>query len=115
MFNVQQTIEDLAKAIEHMRDTKWIQGRNFDRWGGCCAWGGVLYACTDKDMTAQESIDRAANVGRAFYRATGTELTVYNDTPGRTKDQVVRTLETVLAGLRADPSILTARKDNAGA
>lgn len=115
MFDVQQTIKDLSDAIEHLRESEWLQGRNFNRRGGCDAWGSIMWACSQDTAVAQQSLDRAANVGRAFYRFIGTDISVYNDTDGRTKHEVVRTLETLLAALKADPSILTAKKEKAGA
>lgn len=111
MFDVNQTIEDLTKTIEHLRQARWIQGRNFDRAGGCCTWGAIMHVTHDsRDLNG--SLERSANVGRAFYRAVNEDIVSYNDAEGRTKDQVVRTLETVLAELKADPSILTAKKED---
>jgi hypothetical protein len=117
MFNVQQTIDDLSKAIDHLRETPWIQGRLFSSSGACCAWGAVVYAtasASSRSSAHEDNIARSANVGRAFYRAIGTDLVAYNDAEGRTKDQVIRTMETVLSALKADPSILTAKKGDSG-
>lgn len=112
MFDVDQTIRDFEATIAYLREHEWIQGRNFNRFGGCCAWGAVLMATDDlgRPMSNQ---DRSPNVARAFYRANGIELTVYNDTPNRTKTEVVTKLTETLAALKAKPSILTAdKRDN---
>lgn len=110
MFNVQQTIADMEALIAYMRDHKWIQGRNFDRFGGCCAWGGALMVTDDLGKPLLEQ-GRSADVNRVFYRVVGSHLMEYNDATGRTKDQVIAKLAESLAALKADPSVLTARKE----
>lgn len=110
MFNVQQTTADIEALIDYMREHRWIQGRNFDRAGACCAWGGALVVTDDLGKPLLEQ-GRSADINRVFYRAVGTHLMEYNDATGRTKDQVITKLQEVLAAFRADPSLLTARKE----
>lgn len=112
MFNVQQTTVDLQAAIDHLRQVSWLQGRNFDRAGNCCAWGAMIYVTSGHDGDSGESIDRCADMGRTFKRAMGDDVVTYNDADGRTKEQVIAALEETLAKLKADPSILTARKED---
>lgn len=112
MFDVEQTIKDLEATIAYLREHDWIQGRNFDRFGGCCAWGAVLMATDDIGKVIAEH-GRSANVGRAFYRANESmELSQYNDADGRTKEQVIAKLTQTLAALKAKPSVLTAKKED---
>lgn len=112
MFNVQQTCKDLEAAIAHMRNTGWIQGRNFDRAGNCCAWGAVIYVTSQvRGQDLDRQLDRTADVGRAFYRVHHTDIVSFNDSEGRTKDQVVLHMQKALDALKADPSILTAVKE----
>lgn len=110
MFNVQQTTKDLQAAIDHLHQVGWVQGRNFDRVGNCCAWGAMIYVTSGGRDAAMDSIDRCADMGRTFKQAMGVDVVNYNDADGRTKDQVIAALEETLAKLKADPSILTARK-----
>lgn len=110
MFDVQQTIEDLQASIDYLREHEWIQGRNFSRFGGCCAWGAVLMATNDIGKPIMQT-SRSADVARAFYRANeSTEIAQYNDVEGRTKEQVIAKLTETLTRLKADHSILTAKK-----
>jgi hypothetical protein len=51
-----------------------------------------------------ETRDRASNVARAFYRIISSEITIYNDTPGRTKREMMNALTVVRARLNEDPS-----------
>lgn len=113
MFNVPQTIEDLQATIKHLNNTGWVQGKNFNSKGDCCCWGAMIYAVSGRRVaTVEESIDRTADMGRAFKRVIGEDVVSYNDRDGRTKADVIQALEETLAKLTADPSILTARKDD---
>lgn len=113
MFNVQQTITDLEATIAHLRGVGWVQGKNFNSKGDCCCWGAMIYAVSGRHIaSAEESLDRTADMGRAFKRVMGEDVVTYNDTDGRTKEQVIAALEDTLAKLKADPSVLTARKDD---
>lgn len=110
MFDVQQTIKDLEDTIAYMREHEWIQGRDFNRAGGCCTWGAVLMATNDITLPNSQQY-RSSNVARVFYRANaGLEITVYNDMSGRTKEQVIAKLTETVTKLKADSSILTAKK-----
>lgn len=112
MFDVQQTIKDLEDSITYLREHSWIQGRNFDRWGGCCAWGAVLMATDDVTKYSMGEQVRSANLGRAFYRTEHEDLMRFNDEPGRTKDEVIAALQRTLDALKAKPSILTAKRED---
>lgn len=112
MFNVQQTIKDLQAAIDHLHQTGWLQGRNFNRTGDCCAWGAMIYVTSSNETDPAESMDRCTDMGRAFYRVVGTGVVEYNDVDGRTKADILAILEKVLTELKADHSILTGRKDD---
>jgi len=112
MFNVQQTILDLTATIEHLRNTPWVQGKNFTSSGACCTWGAMIYVTSGGDVNCEDSIDRTADMGRAFKRVMGEDVVSYNDTDGRTKAQAIGAVQETLDALRADHSILTGRKDD---
>jgi len=98
-INPAQTVQDLRNAVEYLLEHPWIQGWNFDDRGGCCAYGAILVATGDpiKD-------DRAASAARAFYRVIGRDVALFNDTPERTKDEVIAALVTVADTIERDPS-----------
>lgn len=113
MFNVKQTLKDLESTIDELANRDWLQGRNFDRKGGCCAWGAVMIAThpvKENPVSLSSQIDRGADVARTFYRVHGLDVVSFNDAEGRTKDQVLQALRKALEALKADPAILTAGK-----
>lgn len=127
---VDQTIADLAKAIEILRANPWDQGQDYrNDTGAFCAWGAIRMATggmvldsnrecgyysedvaclfpkgSEEQTRALRLRDRSANVGRAFYRIIGADIVNYNDTEDRTKDQMIRAMETVLASLKENPN-----------
>jgi len=102
MFDVEQTKADLVHTINYLADHKWLQGRLFDRFGGCCGFGAMLLATGDAGKPLSQQ-DRSANVARAFYRVTGSNIITYNDELGRTKTEVLVKMREVLDVLRSDP------------
>lgn len=106
-INPEQTIQDLTDAVELLESgtVTWIQGYDSDGKGGRCAFGAIRSVVGDDGINCgDETMERAANAGRAFYRVIGEDLVTYNDKAGRTKDQVVRAIQTVIDTLRKDPS-----------
>lgn len=119
-----QTITDLRNAVAWMNEHPWGQAEDYVPSTGCfCAYGSIRAAVgglvlRDGHYRSYDSFasfestpeevrslrDRSSNCARAFYRIIGTELTIYNDTEGRTKDQVIRALETVISTLEENPS-----------
>lgn len=106
MIDATQTIQDLRNAIDYMRTHGWTQGMDFNiTTGECCAFGAVRAVVGDDgEFASMETRDRASNAARAFYRAFGMDITTYNDFRGRTLEQVIRALETVIDALEKDPS-----------
>jgi len=129
MLDVQQTIEDTKAAVEILKTHGWGQGQDYSPLTGCyCAYGAVRTAAgglvitndgrecnldvaglhpmgSSEQTEALRRRNRASNVGRAFYRIIGQDIVHYNDTDGRTKEQVIRALETVAAELGKDPGL----------
>lgn len=105
-IDAQETIQDLRNAIDYLKTHGWIQGYDFDDEGGCCAFGAIRAVVGDDNraFTCEQARNRASNAARAFYRVTGTDMASYNDTLGRTKDQVINALEIVADALEKDPS-----------
>lgn len=128
---VEQTIADLAKAIEILRENPWDQGQDYrNDTGAFCAWGAIRmatgglvldssreYGYHSEDVVCLLGIDdtaarerakslreRSANVGRAFYRVINSDIVTYNDCEGRTKEQMIRAMETVVSTLKENPS-----------
>ena len=113
MFDVKQTIEDLANSINYLREHGWTQGKNFNLRGDCCAWGAVIASVegvgAGLNRMAEAQVERTSNVARAFYRFHQVDIVAYNDAEGRTKDQVIRALEATLDALSENPTVLTAK------
>lgn len=106
MINATQTIQDLRNAIDYMRTHGWTQGMDFNiTTGECCAFGAIRAVVGDDgEFASMETRERASNAARAFYRLFGVDITTYNDEAGRTQEQVIRALETVIDTLEKDPS-----------
>lgn len=102
MFDVEQTKIDLIETINYLADHKWLQGRNWDDHGNCCAFGAMLLSTADAGRPLSQQW-RSANVGRAFYRVTGMDVVNYNDADGRTKSEVLAKMREVLQVLETDP------------
>lgn len=104
MNNPSQVITDLANAIKYLDGHWWIQGDDFDGQGGCCAFGAVRGAIGDYNayMTSPLARDRASDVARAFYGIMREDVVQFNDTPGRTKDEVLQAMRTVLQALKGE-------------
>lgn len=102
-INPSQTVQDLRDAADYMREHPWVTHMHFDGQGGCCAFGALITVTGDRmdDLYRRE---RSSNAARAFYRVMGTDVATYNDTESRTKEQVIRALETVADALEKDPS-----------
>ncbi len=103
-LNPAQTVLDLREAARILSEGHWIQGYDFDGQGGLCAFGAVRRAVGDDLPTCTtQTRDRASNAGRAFYRVIGSDMVTYNDTEGRTKQQMIRAMQTVASALEEDP------------
>jgi hypothetical protein len=113
MFDVKQTEADLIASIEYLENHGWLQHRLWDRSGECCAFGAILLATGDSALMLSEQ-ERSANVCRAWYRVTGIEISGYNDTPGRTKAEVLTKMREVLDVLRTDPDRAMGKEPNRG-
>jgi hypothetical protein len=103
-LNPAQTIADLRKAADILAMGTWIQGYDFDGKGGMCAFGAIRKAVGDDlIICSTQTRDRVSNAARAFYRFFGEDITAYNDTDGRTKEQMIRAMQTVAAAVQEDP------------
>lgn len=99
-----QTVIDLRKAVEILEAGNWGQGYDFNGQGDMCAFGAIRKAVGDDLPTCTTlTRDRASNAGRAFYRVIGADIVTYNDVDGRTKQQMIRAMQTVANALEEDP------------
>lgn len=99
-----QTVVDLREAARLLEQGHWIQGYDFDGHGCMCAFGAVRRAVGDDLASCStQTRDRASNAGRAFYRVIGADIVTYNDAEGRTKNQMIRAMQTVASALEEDP------------
>lgn len=124
-LNPAQTISDLRLAVEHLIVHDWSQREDYDPTTNCyCAFGSIRAAIgglevgdgwmRDIDMVSlymgqQRAValalrDRASNAARAFYRVIGTEITIFNDAPNRTKSEVIAALTRTIEALEKDPN-----------
>lgn len=105
-INPSQTVQDLRNAAQYILTHTWIQGYDFDGKGGCCAHGAIRGVTGDDNpaFVSEQTRDRVANAGRAFYRVMHEDIVTYNDAQGRTELEVIRALETVADALEKDPS-----------
>lgn len=125
MLDVEQTIKDTEAAIEFLKTHEWGQGQDYSLLTeGYCAFGAIRAAIgglvidggfpvnndiaslrmgSAEQTEAMRLRERSSNVGRAFYRIIGQDIVRYNDADSRTKDQVIRAMETVAAELKRNP------------
>lgn len=128
-LNPAQTVTDLREAVAYLKEHPWGQGEDYDQdTGEVCAHGAIRivvgglvldpqapYGCRSMDIAslffygsqqqaqAIRRRDRTSNAARAFYRVIGSDIAKYNDCEGRTKEQMIRALETVANALEEDP------------
>jgi hypothetical protein len=132
-LNPAQTVADLRNAANLLRERNWDQGQNYRYdTDAFCAFGAIRtvvgglivdpadpygYRCRDETHVANMLFgpdsaqyreaarlrDRASNAARAFYRFFGLDIVLYNDAEGRTKEQMIRALETVATTVEEDP------------
>lgn len=100
-----QTVIDLREAVRLLEEGTWNQGYDFDGRGAMCAFGAIRRAVGDDLPTCStQTRDRASNAGRAFYRVIGADIVTYNDVEGRTKQQMIRAMQTVASAIEENPS-----------
>lgn len=84
-------------AAQRLRDKGWLQGTRGACDGPVCLLGALAVACGGHPNGGLN--DAAELVWRTLQGVVGTEYLVHwNDTPGRTADEVIAALE--VAGMR---------------
>jgi len=96
------TADEVLERAASVVDLGWAQGdgsENFDSTGGHCAITAVDYSALDADLDVHEAAQSA------LVKAIGGDcveaIWKWNDTPGRTKEEVSAMLRAVAASLRA--------------
>jgi hypothetical protein len=103
-----ETVELLKAAKVVLNDYGWIQGDTGNRHVGFCALGAVREAATGQDFGIAAMILRP-NAYDALVDASRSEALVpvstFNDTPGRTKDEVLALFDRAIAQVESGESI----------
>lgn len=111
-----QVIDDLKATIDVLNTKHWVQGSMFsynrsivtepitpEHISGCCAFGAMVIATGEAEGSLFDR-DRSSMTSRAFYRVMGVDITNYNDSPGRTKQQMINALNHVITKIEENPS-----------
>lgn len=110
-----QVIDDLKATIDILNTKAWIQGETFAYNGipagpilpehvtGCCTFGAMIIATGEAEGSIYDR-DRSSMAARAFYRVMGVDITNYNDSPGRTRQQMINALNHVITKIEENPS-----------
>jgi hypothetical protein len=85
-----QTISSVClQAAEILREKGWVQNVMHSDQGHCMV--GALEAATRGNFNFRWTVQNAVN--RHLGRDNGDTLTVWNDMPGRTREEVIAALE----------------------
>lgn len=94
-------------AARLLREVGWVQGtfRTYDpdegKYTGFCMLGAIRQTAEYFDrQLSDEEYDAMTEVVMAVKEALPCGLVSYNDTPGRTKDEVIAVLEKAAEGLQ---------------
>lgn len=85
----EQVRKDAKAAGDYIREHGWIQGEYFSGYleGACCALGACRKGCDrDHDETP---------LARAFINEVGGPAHIWNDAPGRTKEEVLEVFDRI--------------------
>ncbi len=101
--------EILTKAIEYWQTKGWCQGESVDLQGRRCLVGGIQHATCLGELDRSSLIERdkalaaVADVigGVPAYKTTGETCVEWNDTRGRTVEEVITAAEQARANLKA--------------
>lgn len=89
--------ECARRAAEILREDGWCQGVSRDERGAHCAAGAVWEACPGPGGYPVRLLTQI-RLGRVI----GTQVVSWNDTPGRTAEEVIAALGRVAAGEGGD-------------
>ena len=100
-LNPEQTVADLRNAADILAMSQWSQGNDET---GIDAFEAIRQAVGDTLISRSTATrDRASNASRAFYRVIGADIVTYNDVEGRTKQQMIRAMQTTASAIEEDP------------
>lgn len=80
--------EDLLAAAHYIEKRGWVQRSFYARDGRCCAIGAISATAMSpqRDKAARDALNKY------LYAEFGMSAVLFNDTTGRTKDEVVTAL-----------------------
>lgn len=90
--------EVLLKTIALIEEKGWCQG-SYQKDGKVCAKGGIRIACNWPLCDDSSYDDAVAAVAKLIVGEVGNSIISWNDTPGRTKNEVLAVLRQAAAGL----------------
>lgn len=99
-IDTQQVQAILWRAAEILQTAGWLQGAGPDPWGPCCAAQAICRAAGGLGLGGEPvAVDTECYLHVLRYinsdplKARFTFLSSWNDLPGRTADEVIRTLK----------------------
>lgn len=88
--------QHLLKAADYIEKYGWCQGKMQKTTGEVCALGALIIVNNHK--TAVDSFTSAQHEFERRKRLKRSGITVWNDEPGRTKEQVIKSMRRIAAG-----------------
>lgn len=92
------TIVNLKKARQLIAERGWIQGAGGDLDRGVCAYSAVYFAKGESYATFAEEIQLARTLPDSNF-STLSKIITFNDTEGRTKEEVLKLFDDTIARL----------------
>lgn len=93
MNRTQTTAIDLMAAVHVIRAQGWCQRLMCDHAGRVCAMGAISAAVYRYGEHSDRTDDRVARAARAMDAVCGRPVSVFNDLPTTTEEDVVELLE----------------------
>jgi hypothetical protein len=96
----EQVRKDAKAAGDYIREHGWMQGWYIDGLGRCCMLGARNAAICGEPRPANfvdyDQVRRAQELRSAMMKVIGTQrLPDWNDTPGRTKEEVLAVFDRI--------------------
>lgn len=93
MGYTKQVKKDAKAAADYIRKHGWVRHRFLDYRGRVCMVGAVRSVCSGSPGVSTANSDRMENALRRIIKEQN--LIDWNDTPGRTKDEVLEVFDRI--------------------